>query len=437
MFNKYIDYAKNLLKIAFPIILGNLGFIMIGVGDVIVAGRHSTDTLAGISLATAITHCILMLGIGILTSSSAVLSNYRGEGKNIEKYFFPTIKFSFAISVIASAIIFISIPFIDRIGFAPDLAAMVKDYFFVTGFAVFGGYLHCAMKEYLQAFEIVVFPNMLTIFCVFLNLGLNILFVFGYGIIPEMGVIGLAIASLITRYFMGIVLLIYAALKIKVKYHRDFRYYKDLIKVGLPASLAVMIEFTGFNIISIIMGRVSGIYAAAHNLVCTLTSVAFMIPLAVSNACAVKVGYHNGAKEFDTMKSYAYTTLLIAVGVMSCSAAIVGLFPEFLTKLFTNDIELINVCVPIVFTLCFFQIFDGLQVSLSGIFKGMKKTKIVMISNAVAYFGIAFPLGWFFAFKLGLNLLGFWYGLLISAVFVSSIMLISMLLIFKKLKQGE
>ena len=80
MFN-YLQYAQNLLKLAGPIIMGNLGFIMIGVGDVVVAGRHSTDTLAAISIAIAITNCILIFGIGILTTSSAILSNYRGGGK--------------------------------------------------------------------------------------------------------------------------------------------------------------------------------------------------------------------------------------------------------------------------------------------------------------------------------------------------------------------
>ena len=72
-------YIKDIANIAGPIILGNLGFILIGVGDVIVAGRHSTNTLAAVSLATAIINCIMIFGIGILCSISAVLSNYRGK----------------------------------------------------------------------------------------------------------------------------------------------------------------------------------------------------------------------------------------------------------------------------------------------------------------------------------------------------------------------
>ncbi len=433
MLKDYRNCAKNLLKMAGPIIMGNLGFIMIGVGDVVVAGRHSTDTLAAISIATAITNCILMLGIGILTTSSAILSNYRGEGKNIEKYFAPVMKSTIVLSIIGSMLIFACIPFIDKIGYSPDLAKIVKDYFFITGFAVFGGYLHCAMKEYLQAFEIVVFPNLLTIFCVFLNFGLNILLVFGCGVIPEMGAIGLAISSLLVRYFMGIVLLVYCFIKIKTQYYSDRKYYKDLVKVGLPASLAIMIEFTGFNIIAVIMGRVAGIYAAAHNLICTLTSVAFMIPLAISNAAAVKVGFANGAKDFTTLKKYAYTCITISVGVMAISATLLGLFPSFITGLFTTDPELIKVCMPIVYVLCFFQIFDGIQVSLSGIFKGLKQTKIVMLSNIIAYWFISFPLGCILAFKFNLNLLGFWFGLFVSSVSVCLIMSYALNVNFRKL----
>lgn len=419
MFKKY---AKDLLSIAAPIMMGNLGFILIGVGDVIVAGRHSTDTLAAISLATAITNCIMMFGVGILVSISAILSNYRGEGKDIKKYFYPSLRFGMFLALITCSVVLLCLPFIDKIGFDSKLVPLVKDYFLITAFATFGGYLHCATKEYLQAFEIVIFPNLVTIFCVFLNVALNIIFVFGYGNIPEMGAAGLAWASLITRYFMGIVLFVYCLVKFRFGDCRDFNYFRDMIKVGLPASLAIMVEFTGFNIITVVMGRVAGIYAAAHNLLCTFTTVAFMIPLAVSNASAVKVGYSNGAKAYNDLKKYAGAGIKISLGVMACSAIILGIFPEFLISLFTKDSELIKVCVPIVYVLCFFQIFDGLQVALAGIFKGIKNTKIVMFSNIIGYWVIAFPLGCVLAFHYNMKLLGFWISLAVSSVVLCSIM---------------
>ena len=426
-------YIKDILNIALPIMLGNLGFILIGVGDVIVAGRHSTETLASVSIANAIINCIVMIGIGIISSLSAILSNYRGAGKDAEKYFYPALKFTTIASIIISFAIMAFIPIIDKLGFEPHLAQLVKDYFWIISFSIFGAYLHCMSKEYLQAFEIVVFPNVLTVICIFVNLILNIIFAFGYGPIPEMGTKGLALSTLITRYLMGGILFWYCFHKTNIQHYKDKEFYKDLLKVGTPSSLAVVIEFIGFNATTVILGRISGIYAAAQNIVCTLTTVSFMIPFAISNATAVKVGFANGAKYYKSLKTYAFTGITMAVAFMACSAIVVGTFPKFLVSLFTKDQELINVCIPIVFALCFFQVFDGLQVALAGIFRGLKQTGIVMISNFIGYWLVSIPLGCLLAFKYKMDLLGFWYGLVCAAVVLCSIMFTTMLIKFKKM----
>ena len=426
-------YIKDILNIAFPIMLGNLGFILIGVGDVIVAGRHSTETLASVSIANAIINCIVMIGIGIISSLSAILSNYRGAGKSAERYFYPALKFTTIASIIISFAVMAFIPIIDKLGFEPHLAQLVKDYFWIISFSIFGAYLHCMSKEYLQAFEIVVFPNVLTVICIFVNLILNIIFAFGYGPIPELGTKGLALSTLITRYLMGGILFWYCFHKTNIQHYKDKEFYKDLLKVGTPSSLAVVIEFIGFNATTVILGRISGIYAAAQNIVCTLTTVSFMIPFAISNATAVKVGFANGAKYYKSLKTYAFTGITMAVAFMACSAIVVGTFPKFLVSLFTKDQELINVCIPIVFALCFFQVFDGLQVALAGIFRGLKQTGIVMISNFIGYWLVSIPLGCLLAFKYNMDLLGFWYGLVCAAVVLCSIMFTTMLIKFKKM----
>ena len=426
-------YIKDILNIAFPIMLGNLGFILIGVGDVIVAGRHSTETLASVSIANAIINCIVMVGIGIISSLSAILSNYRGAGKSAERYFYPALKFTTIASIIISFAVMAFIPIIDKLGFEPHLAQLVKDYFWIISFSIFGAYLHCMSKEYLQAFEIVVFPNILTVICIFVNLFLNIIFAFGYGPIPELGTKGLALSTLITRYLMGGILFWYCFHKTNIQHYKDKEFYKDLLKVGTPSSLAVVIEFIGFNATTVILGRISGIYAAAQNIVCTLTTVSFMIPFAISNATAVKVGFANGAKYYKSLKTYAFTGITMAVAFMACSAIVVGTFPKFLVSLFTKDQELINVCIPIVFALCFFQVFDGLQVALAGIFRGLKQTGIVMISNFIGYWLVSIPLGCLLAFKYKMDLLGFWYGLVCAAVVLCSIMFTTMLIKFKKM----
>lgn len=434
MSNQFKHYVKELLNIALPIIMGNLGFILIGAGDVLIAGRHSTDTLAAISIATAITNCIQTFGIGLIVSVSPLLSNYRGENKSAKKYFYPTLRFSMFLAFLVMLAVLAFIPLIDLMHFEAHLVPMIKQYMFITAFATFGGYLHAAVKEFLQAFEIVMFPNLVTAIAVVLNVLLNVVLVFGYGPIPSLGVLGLAIASFVVRYFMGFVLLIYCFRLMNFKNYKDFDYYKSLIKIGIPISCAILVEFIAFNSIAIFMGRVSGVYAAAQNLVCTLTTVSFMVPLAISNAIAVKVGFANGAGNINDLKKYSFVGIVMSVGFMACSAMIFATFPEFLVRLFSQDEVLIKISVPILYILAIFQVFDGLQVALSGIFKGIKKTGVVLLANFIAYWLISIPLGYTLAFHFGLNLKGFWFGLCSAAVILCIIM-VSML--FKNIKSME
>lgn len=416
-------YVKELVNISLPIIMGNLGFILIGVGDVLVAGRHSTDTLAAVSIATAILNCIMTFGIGILSGISPILSNYRGENQNAKRYFFSSVRFAIILSVIISFVMLGCIPLVDKLGFEAKLVPLIKDYMLITVFSTFGAYIHAAIKEYLQAFEIVFIPNLVTVFCVFLNVFLNIVLVFGWGPIPSLGVAGLAIASLIVRYVMGLTLYFYALYKMHPRNYHRTGFYKTLIQVGLPISCAILVEFVAFNIIVIFLGKVSGVYAAAQNIICTLTTVSFMVPLAIANAIAVKTGYANGAKNTVDFKRYSFIGMAMATGFMAISAVVVTLFPSTLIGFFTKDAELIKITVPVVIFLGIFQIFDGLQISLAGIFKGLKNTKIVMISNFTAYWLISIPLGYTLAFKYNLNILGFWISLIVSAIVLCIIML--------------
>ena len=431
--NSYKYYVKELLNIALPIIMGNLGFILIGAGDVLIAGRHSTDTLAAISIATAISNCIMTFGIGLIASVSPILSNFRGEKKSAKKYFFPTIRFAMILAVITMVLVLACVPAIDWLNFDQKLVPDIKDYMIITAFSTFGAYLHAALKEYLQAFEIVLFPNLVTVFCVFLNIALNILLVFGWGPVPALGAIGLAIASFTVRYVMGFALLIYCFREMSFRDYEDKSYYKSLLHVGLPISLAVLVEFVAFNITAILMGRISGVYAAAQNLVCTLTTISFMVPLAISNAIAVKVGFANGAGNYFDLKKYAKIGTFLCVAFMTFSAVIFASFPDVLVGLFTKDPALIKIGIPVLYVMAVFQIFDGLQVALAGIFKGIKKTKIVLISNFVGYWLISIPVGCLLAFHFGFNLIGFWYGLLSAAVILCCMMVLMLRVYFKRM----
>ncbi|MBP7211214.1 MATE family efflux transporter [bacterium] len=432
-FKIYINYLREVLTLSFPMMMGNLGAMLIGAGSVLVAAKYSTDTLAAISIANSVISCIVIFGIGMLAAVSPVLANRRGEKKSIKKYFVPTVEFSLVLAFFAMIVILLSIPCLEHVGFDPKIMPMIKQFMFISAFSTFGVFLQIALKEYLQAFEIVMFPNMLAFVSVFLNLILNFALVFGWGGLPALGVKGLAIADLIMRYFMGITMLVYCMVFINIHNYHENKYFVSLLKIGLPISFAILLEFLAFNLGTIIMGHVAGVYAACQNILVTITSITFMIPMAISNALSVKVGFANGAKNFTDLIRYSIVGIFASLLFMGFCSILLWSMPNLCIKIFSSDTSVLKICVPILIVIGFYQIFDGLQVSLGGIFKGLKKTKSIMVADLVAYWVVGLPIGFILAFKYHMNLYGLWVGLAISIFTLSLFLLIFLFRALKKI----
>lgn len=430
----YKKYFQNLISLSIPMIIGNIAHILIGTVDVLVAARHSVDTLAAISIANAIMMCLFIIGIGLMSGITPVISNYLGSSHPSKKYLLTTINYAMILAGIFCSITICGTSLIDFAGFEPHLTPYIKEYMLVVAFSYFGAYLHFALKEFLQAYEILAFPNALSVVAIFLNLFFNIIFVFGFGPIPAFGVVGLAIATVIVRSIMGLALLLYCFKSIKPKVKFDKIYVKQLLKVGYPISIALLLEFCAFNSITIIMGRISGLFAAAQSVVMTITSMTFMVPMAISNAIAIKVGFANGAKNYNELKNYSLAGMGLTFAFMTLCAVIMFLFPKQIISLITSDNQLLQICIPIILIAAVFQIFDGLQVAFGGILKGLKKTLFVTGAIILGYWILGLPLGAILALKYNMQLNGFWIGLAIAILIMAIFMGSAIVFMFKKLK---
>ena len=429
---EYKNYAKQLIELSIPIILGNVGNMLINVGDVIVAGRHSTTTLAAISVASAIFMTFIIAGVGFMASISPVVSNLRGQRIPSKNLFRVTTIYSLLIGLIFCVLIWLIIPTVPYMGLAENLSYYVVEYLEISSWGTFAGLLFVAFKEFLQAYEIVVFPNLIVVAAIFLNVFLNIVFVFGYFGFPELGVKGLAIASLIVRWLMALVLFIYCLPFLKGKAKKYGNYIKDLIKTGWPISLAMFFEFLGFNITAVLVGKFSSVYAACHNIIVTMTGATYMVPLSISNAAAIKVGFANGERNIQNIKRYTLTGYILIIGYMLSNMVLYGVFPNQLLKIFTKDPVVIATCLPVFSIVLCFLLFDGMQCACAGALKGLKETKPIMWTMAFAYPFVSIPIGCILAFKFNIVLNGFWIGLA-CGIFVASV--ISNTILLRKIKK--
>lgn len=434
-YNSYKKYFSEILNLSWPLIVGNLGQILIGATDVFIAAKHATQTLAAISIANSIIFCILIVGIGLMSAISIVLSNYRGNRKPTKRFLTSILNYSMILAVVFCLICLGTLPFIDKIGFEAQLVPMIKEYIFICSFSLFGMYLYSALKEFLLAHEIVNFPNLILVIALIINFILAYSLVFGFWIIPALGVIGLAIAALTVRTLMGLTLLIYCIKLVKFKHLFDTSFIKQLIKIGSPIGIAMLLEFLGFNLITILVGRESGLLAATHNIIVTITSSAYMIPMSVSAAIAIKVGFYNGARIFGEIKRYSIAGTLISVVFMGLCAILLSLYPVQIFEVFTKNSQMLKIGVPILHIASLYLMFDGFQVCLSGILKGLKMTKTASISVISGYWLFGLPLGFVLAYHYHMSLIGFWIGLATSFLFLSVILSTIILIKFKALKR--
>ena len=430
----YKKYFTEIINLSVPLIVGNLGQVLIGATDVFIAAKHSTNTLAAISIANSIIFCVLIMGMGLMSAISIQMSNMRGNRKPTKKFLITVLNYSMVLAVIFCTICLLMVPLVSKMGFEPVLVPMIKEYIFICAFSLFGMYLYQCLREFLMAYEIVKFPNLILVFALVLNFVLAYSLVFGIGPVKGLGVIGLALAAFIVRMLMGLILLVYCFDLIRFKNPFDKSLIKQLLKIGYPIGIAMFLEFLGFNLITILVGREAGILAATHNIGVTVTSSAYVIPMSISAAIAIKVGYFNGAKNLKEIKRYSFSGTSMSIAFMALCSVLLLLFPKQIFEIFTSNTDMITLGLPILHIAAFYLMFDGCQVSLSGILKGLKMTKVASVSLIAGYWLFGLPFGYFLAYHYHMSLKGFWIGLATSFLFMTIIFLFVIYRKFNKLK---
>lgn len=405
---------KELLRFSLPIILGQIGLMLIGTGDMIIAGRYSRECLAAIGLAISIANPIQISLLGLQFSISPLLAQKRGNGEKVEDYFWTVMLYSFFISIVSCLLTYLSFLLVPWLNYGSNLDPLIMDYLIITSFSSFGLCLYQGTKEFLQSQEKTFSANFVALVGVGVNLILNYAFVFGAFSMPELKEAGLAWASLGVRIFMGVMLLLVAFRCWKSSRKINWGFMKEMWKLGGPISISLFFEIMAFCSVTLFVGKFAEIQTAANNLALNIGSLAFMIPLSVSAAVGVKVGHAYGERNYDSIWVYSQVSLFTSF----CFTVIMGtafyLFPHAILSLYTDDILVLDWAKKLLFWVACFQLFDGAQVTIAGILRGVTVTRASSYAIFFGYWIIGIPLGYYLGFYTQLEAQGFWIGLAVA-----------------------
>lgn len=413
------EALKQLLIFALPIIFGQLGLMLIGTGDMIIAGRYSRECLAAIGLAIAIANPIQISLLGMQFAISPLLAQKRGNGEKIDDYFWTIMLYSFFVGLVSFVITFLSVKLVPWFNYGDKLQPIIMDYILITSFSSFGLCFYQGAKEFFQSQEKTMAANILAMIAVFVNIYFNYSFVYGAYGMPELKEAGLAWASLMVRIFMalGLFALTYKYWKTAKKVNWSFM--KDLLKLGSPISMSLFFEIMAFCAVTLFVGKFAEIQTAANNLALNIGSLAFMIPMSISAAVGVKVGHAFGERNYDTVRMFSQVSLFASFCFTLLMALTFYSFPHAVMSLYTDDVMVIDWGKKLLFWVACFQLFDGAQVTIAGILRGLSITRASSIAIFIGYWLIGIPLGFYLGFYSGLEAQGFWVGLATSLAVVA------------------
>jgi MATE family multidrug resistance protein len=414
---------RELLVFALPVMAGQLGLMLIGAGDMLIATQHSTTALAAIGIAVAFANPVFIVGLAFHMALSPLIARYRGEGRDTQHLAWNCLLYTGMLSlpfVAGTWGVSFLVPMLD---YDPVITEMVVSYLRISAYSVPGAFLYSSLREWLQAHERTFLANATSLLAVAVNLYLNWALCFGRHIFPELGVDGLAWASLTVRYLMGFALLI-PLLPLILRHRRlERNFLKEAFMLGAPTSVGIFLEVMAFCSVTLAVAKFGEIQTAANNLVLTLASCTFMIPMAIASAVGVKVGHAYGEKNAQQLRRFAWTGLLCSVGFMACSATVFTFLPETVLGLFGANSDVLEFGTKLIVWVALFQVFDGAQVTLASILRGVGIAKPVSVIIFVGYWIIGLPLGWWLAHHQNWQGQGFWIGLTISLMLVSGMLL--------------
>jgi MATE family multidrug resistance protein len=410
---------KQLLIFSAPIIFGQIGLMLIGTGDMLIAGRYSRESLAAIGLAISILNPIQISLLGLQFSIAPLLAQKRGQGEDVNQYFWTVLFYSFLVSIVSGVLSLLTYFLVPILNYGPDLNRIIQEYILITSFSSIGLNLYQGIKEFYQSQEKTMAANITALGAAGFNLGINSIFVFGMWGVPSLKEAGLAWASLLCRTAMAVVLMILVFPLWKSVKKIKWEVMKEFFKIGFPISASLFFEIMAFCSVTLFVGYFAEDQVAANNLALNIGSLAFMIPLSISSAVAVKVGHAYGENNFNLIRVFSQVSLITSFFFAVLMGLGFYLYPEAIIQFYTSDVEVINWGTKLLFWIACFQLFDGAQVTLSGILRGLSVTRPSSIAIFIGYWIIGLPLGYFLAFKLKMEAQGFWIGLAISLAVVA------------------
>jgi MATE family multidrug resistance protein len=421
------DDLDRLWALAVPVVVVQLGMMLLGVVPVVMVGHVSAAQLAAAALGNLYFAWLGLLAWGTLMSLDPLVAQAHGAGdrEGVARAVQRGVVLAAGLTAVTVPFFLPARPVLEWLGQPADVVPAAARYVLVSAPGLLPFLCFLVLRQSLQAMGRMRAIVLAILAANLLNVAAGWVFVFGKLGCPPLGAVGAALAVTTSRSALALVLLALAWREVRPLLAPwrpgafDRAALGGMLRLGLPIGLQMQLEYGVFAVVALLMGRLGTVPMAAHQIALTIASVTFMVPLGIGGAAAVLVGQAVGAGDASRARRAAVAAHALGAGFMLLAAVALVALPGPLARLFTREVPVVAVTVLLLPIAGVFQVFDGLQVVAIGVLRGVGDTRAPVVLNVLGFWLLGLPVSVWLGFGFGAGAPGLWWGLVVGLVAVA------------------
>lgn len=414
----YKNHYKALVSLGLPIVIGQIGVIILGFADTLMIGHHSTAELGAASFVNNVFNLAIIFSTGFSYGLTPIVgglfgtSQYAPAGQALRNSLLANSLVAFLITLCMSVLYWN----VESLGQPEELIPLIKPYYLVLLASLVFVMLFNCFKQFTDgitdtrtAMWILLGGNVLNIFG-------NYLLIYGKCGLPELGLLGAGISTLFSRMVMVVVFVcIFLRSSRFVRYKVGFlrmgwskAMFCRLNGLGWPIAFQMGMETASFSLSAIMIGWLGTIALASHQVMLAISQFTFMMYYGMGAAVAVRVSNFNGQRDIVNVRRAAYAGFHMMMALGAVLSLIVFLFRNQLGSWFTDSSEVVTMVTSLIVPFLIYQFGDGLQITFANALRGISDVKPMMLIAFIAYFVISLPVGYLCGFVLDWGIVGVW-----------------------------
>jgi len=416
--------ARGMFRLALPVVLAQLSQMSMGFIDTFMVADLGPNALAGVGAGNVIYFFYVVFAFGTLAAVSPMVAHAYGAGDDVEigRSVAQGLWLATILAALGMVIAFNVEPILLLFGQEPEVARLGGEYTSAMCWGLLANLWFSVYRGFCDAVNRTRVAMVISFAAVGLNIVADYGLIYGNFGLPAFGAVGAGWATAIVRWFMLGLLLVYIYRTEEFRKYRFLyrarilrpRYLGQMLRLGLPIGATHSMEHGAFGVASLLMGTISTVALAAHQVSIMLAAIAFMVPMGTSFAITARVGQAIGRGDPRQAALAGWVGIVMGTLFMCTTAVLFMSFPHLLARVFTQDPPVVELATGFLVMAGIFQVSDGIQVLAIGALRGMKDTMRPMITNLVSYWLIGIPAGYLLAFEGGLQGVGLWWGLVIG-----------------------